>query len=118
MRKRAFVRPAAPPAPRAVGPFDNVTDAMLADQLGDIDAGMEALKARQELARAEFVRRKIDSARGELFVVTRSLGSQTRLDTKAVKAEMGADWCAARSKTSPTATFRVFPAVAGEAKAA
>ena len=113
-----FARPRRRRPPRAAGPFESVTDATLADALGDIDAGMEALKARQGLARAEFVRRKLDSARGERFAVTRSLGSQTRLDTKAVKAEMGADWYAARSRTSSTATFRVFPAVAGEAKAA
>ena len=52
--------------------FDNLPDAMLADEIGAIDARVKAIQERIKAAKEEFKDRDVETVAGERFTVTRS----------------------------------------------
>ena len=86
--------------------FDNVTAGMLADAIGALDIEAKSIKARLDAAKAEFKARKLDSATGDRFTITRSDAVRWTLDSKGIRDEMGEDWCNARSRTAPVTSLR------------
>jgi hypothetical protein len=87
--------------------FDNLSDAMLADEIGTLDTEMKAIKARLDAAKAEFKDRNIRKVEGDRFQVARSDSVRWSLDSKAVKAEMGERWYDAHSRMTNVSTIRV-----------
>jgi hypothetical protein len=98
--------------------FDNLTDAMLADAIGDLDATIKNLQARMKEAKAEFIGRGLEKVAGERFTAALTNAVRWSLDTKAVKDEMGEDWYTARSRITPTTSLRIAVNKAALAKAA
>ena len=95
--------------------FDNVTAGMLADAIGALDVEAKAIKTRLDAAKAEFKSRKLDSAAGDRFTITRSDAVRWTLNAKGLKDEMGENWCNARSRTASVTSLRVaaIPAALG-----
>ena len=87
--------------------FDNVTDAMLADELGAIDEELDAVKERQDEARREMVRRGKGALEGLTHTVLRAQIQTTTIDTAAIRKEMGDTWCSERSKPGTRTTYRI-----------
>ena len=80
--------------------FDNASDAMLADAIGDLDSQIKAIKARLDQAKTEFKRRRRVRAVGARFTVEISRTPRQTLDGKALRAKKGDRWCAPFMKTS------------------
>ena len=93
--------------PQAAGLFSNYDNVALADALGDLEAVIKTAQARQKAAREEMVRRKLHSLDGARFFVTRSVGTEKRFDSEAVKATMGLDWYAQFQKSGSRTTYTV-----------
>lgn len=79
----------------------------LADAYGEIDAQIKALEQRRDAIKAELAKRKADAFAGTGWTITRSTYETSRVDTAAIKAEMGAEWLAARSKTTSATRWTV-----------
>lgn len=69
--------------------FHNVSDAGLADQIGELDARIKALTEQLDPLKDEFKRRGLSAVRGDAFVVTASTSTSKRLDTKKLRATLG-----------------------------
>ena len=89
--------------------FHNLSDAALADELGRVDAIEKAAEAELTALKAEFKARGLASAIGDAFTVTATEQIAARLDTKAVRAFLGAT--AARFESAVVSTvIRIRPA--------
>ena len=97
------------PAGFAAAPdrFHNLPDALLADQIGDLDCQSKAIETELKAAKDALKARGVEKAFGERFTVCVSETVRWNLDTAAVKAEMGAKWYDAHCKTAPVTTVRV-----------
>jgi hypothetical protein len=72
--------------------FHNLTNEVLADELGHADALLKGAEAECKELKDEFKRRGLTTAEGEHFTVTRSDQFSHRLDVAAVKAFLGDAW--------------------------
>lgn len=99
-------RPVSPVQPSR---FHQLDDNQLADAYGAVDQVAKAAEEDKKALKAEFVRRKLWGSVGFTFIVTRTETPSLRLDTAAIRVEMGEDWCKARSKGSTTMSLRVMP---------
>ena len=95
-------------ASKAISPvqpsrFHKLDDIQLADAYGAADQVAKAAEEDKKALKAEFVRRNLWGAIGTSFIVTRIETPSLRLDTAAIRVEMGEDWCKARSKRSGAA---------------
>ena len=88
-------------------PYHNLTDAMLANAIGEADAKVKAAQARLKAARAEFLGRNLENAEGGRFTVTKSEAVRWTLDQKALKAEFDEDWFTSRSRQAHVVSLRV-----------
>jgi hypothetical protein len=95
-------------------PFDNVSDGAIADEWGRIAARQDKDDARLEALKKEFNRRGLRLAQGEKFIVLKKVEVGTRINTAAIRAEMGEAWCSERSKSSSRTSFVVTPVAAPE----
>jgi hypothetical protein len=101
--------------------FDNISDAYLADEYGNLKAQADSLDERIKLIRDEIVARQAapgasDRIEGGRFTVTVARQTSTRLDTKALKEALGADIIREYEKTSESTVLRVkATAVFGQA---
>lgn len=98
--------------------FDNLSDAALADEIGELDCQAKAIEARIKDLKLELTRRGVEKAEGERFNVTKSEAVRWSLDTKVVREELGEAWCNARSKVAAVVSFRITPNRAALAAAA
>jgi hypothetical protein len=73
-------------------PLHNLSTGDLADQLGASTAEIADLETREKALRIELIRRGVPDAEGVLFRATVSEAVRWSLNTKAVKAELGATW--------------------------
>ena len=96
----------------SVNPLRNLPANLLADQLGALKAESAALEGREKTLREELLRRGVTEAEGARFSATITQAVRWTLDTKAVKAEMGAPWWDARCRQSLVTTVAVKPRVA------
>ena len=90
-----------------VFPFHNLPAGDLADRLGALKAEIADLEGREKALRDELIRRGVPEVEGALFRVTVAEAVRWTLDSKAVKAEMGAAWYDARCKQSLVTTVAV-----------
>jgi hypothetical protein len=89
----------------------NLSNEMLADAIGNADLAVKAAEKTLADYKDELKRRGLASATGEHFSVTVTPQISTRLDTKALRAFLGAD--AAQFETSSiTQVIRVRPTAA------
>ncbi|MBY0421360.1 MAG: hypothetical protein K2Q06_03580 [Parvularculaceae bacterium] len=101
--------------------FDNISDAYLADEYGNLKAQADSLDERIKLIRDEIVARQAapgasDRIEGSRFTVTVAKQSTARLDTKALKAALGESIIREYEKTSESTVLRVkATAVFGQA---
>jgi hypothetical protein len=89
--------------------FDNLSAADLADRLGTLKAEIAALADREKALRDELLRRGEREIEGAMFAATVSDAVRWTLDTKAVKAEMGAGWYDQRCRQAIITTVTVRP---------
>jgi len=69
--------------------FHNLSDAALADMLGQADAVLKGAEAECKLLKDEFKRRGLVEVAGDQFTVTATEQIAGRLDSKAVKEYLG-----------------------------
>jgi hypothetical protein len=69
--------------------FDNLSNAMLADAIGQADAILKGAEAETKALKEEFKRRGLLDAAGEHFAVRASEQISGRLDAKAVREFLG-----------------------------
>ena len=72
--------------------FHNLSDAALADAIGNADAVLKGAEAECQSLKDEFKRRGLLDAAGNHFTVRASEQISGRLDTKAVKEFFGKSW--------------------------
>ena len=96
----------------SVNPLRNLSANALVDQLGAVKAEIAAFEGREKALRDELLRRGLTEAEGARFNATVTQAVRWTLDTKAVKAEMGAPWWDARCRQSLVITVAVKPRVA------
>lgn len=75
------------------GKFHNLNAAQLADALGQADALAKAAQAEVDAIKAEIKARGMSEAVGDFFTLTVTEQIQGRIDTAAVKALLGDDYC-------------------------
>jgi hypothetical protein len=85
--------------PAGVAENDNRIGAV-ADRLGRVAAFIAELEDYEKRLKGIIIAHGEDAVEGKLFRATLSIFDQSRLDTKAVKEEMGEAWVAKRSKAS------------------
>lgn len=96
----------------SIAPLHNLPPHDLADRLGALKAEIAQLEGRDKALRDELLRRGISDVEGRLFHATVSNAARWTLDTKAVKAEMGAPWWDARCRQTLVTTVTVKPRAA------
>lgn len=69
--------------------FDNLSIAHLADAYGDVKAQIAALEAREKELKDELLSRGEDEAIGDKWTVRAAPYASKRLDTTAIKRELG-----------------------------
>lgn len=74
--------------------------AALVDRLAEIRAQIRELESEESDIRAAIIKLEQNIVEGKQYTAILKLVPSTRLDTKAVKEEMGADWYKAHSITS------------------
>ena len=72
--------------------FHNFTDSALGDEIGRVDAIMEAADAELAALKADFKARGLTDVSGDSFTVTATEQIAGRLDTKAVREFLGASY--------------------------
>ena len=87
-----------PKATVILSQFHNLSAANLADRLGALKAEIADLEAREKALRDELVRLGVPAIEGAVYDTTITEAVRWTLDTKAVKAEMGAAWYDARCR--------------------
>ena len=90
-----------------LSPFHNLPAGDLADRLGSLRAEIADLEAREKALRDELIRRGVSEVEGGSFRASVSEAVRWSLDTKAVKAEMGAAWYDGRCRQSLVTTVAV-----------
>lgn len=77
------------------------------DKLADVRAALKPLKAQEKALLARLGKLNTGVHRGHKFIAEVLHGSQERLDTKAIRADMSAKWIEAHTKTTDTCTITV-----------
>ena len=75
-----------------------LTKEQLVDRWGGLRSKLKKLEAEIEPLKEEFERRGLSVVAGEAWGVARSESSFASLDVKAIRAEMGPEWCARQEK--------------------
>src|SRR5580700_10786892 len=70
--------------------FHNLSDAVLADEIGRVDSISKAAEAEMKPLKDEFRARRLSAVRGDAFMVTATEQIAGRLDAKAVRDYLGA----------------------------
>jgi hypothetical protein len=90
-----------------LSPFHNISAGDLADRLGVLKANIAELEVREKALRDELIRRGSPSIEGAVYSATITEAVRWTLDTKALKAEMGAAWYDAHCRQSVVTTVAV-----------
>ena len=91
----------------AHNPFHNLSDAQLADRIGELDVAAKRAEATLKAAKETFIARCIDSTEGARFKLTKSESIRHTLDAAAVKKALGESWVSRHSKATPVVSVRV-----------
>ncbi len=87
--------------------YDNYSNEMLADQLGELDVQVKVFEATMKALKAELLDRGVDKVQGCSFNVTKSECVRWTLDQAAAKEALGEAWVTAHSKITPVVSFRI-----------
>lgn len=87
--------------------FHNLSPAMLADLIGDLDRKAKAASAELDAAKDAFKARGLLIAEGETFSVMAQKSIRQTLDTAKVKADMGQQWFDDHSRLGEVVTLRI-----------
>jgi hypothetical protein len=98
-----------PKATVILSPFHNLSAGDLVDQLGKLKAQIADLETREKALRGALIARCTTAAEGSLYCATITDAVRWTLDTKAVKAEMGATWYDAHCRQSVVTTVATKP---------
>jgi len=93
----------------SISAFHNLPDAAVVDQLGSIKAQIANLETREKALRDELLRRNVSAIEGAAYSATVASAVRWTLDTKAVKAELGADWYDRHCRQAVVTTVAVKP---------
>jgi hypothetical protein len=85
------------------------SQAEIADRWGALKRRAAKIGDEIEALKQEFERRELLSAKGLKFTIVKSVRAFASLDVKAIRAEMGAAWCAERERESERTTYEVNP---------
>jgi hypothetical protein len=88
-------------------PYHNISTGDLVDELGALKAQIADLEAREKLLRAELIDRRTTCAEGSVYSASITEAVRWSLDSKTVRAEMGADWYDAHCRQSVVTTVAV-----------
>ena len=95
-----------PKATSILSQFHNIPAGDLVDHLGALKAEIADLETREKALRDELIRRGVPAIEGAVYDATITEAVRWTLDTKAVKAEMGAAWYDARCRQSLVTTVK------------
>ena len=87
--------------------FHNLSPAMLADLIGQLDRQAKAATSELEAAKSAFKDRGLLIAEGEVFSVMVQKSIRATLDNAAVKSELGQSWYDDHCKLSEVTTLRI-----------
>ena len=107
-----------PKATVILSQFHNLPAGDLVDRLGALKAEIAALEAREKALRDELIRRNVPAIEGAIYDATITDAVRWTIDTKAVKAEMGAAWWDARCRQALVTTVKTTARAAVAAKLA
>ena len=86
-----------------------LTKKQLVDRWGALRSRLKKLDAEIEPLKEEFERRGLRVVAGETWGVARSESTFSSLDVKAIRAEMGPEWCAKREKPQTRVFYNFAP---------
>ena len=86
-----------------------LTREQLVDRWGALRSRLKKLEAEIEPLKEEFERRSLRVVVGETWGVARSESTFASLDLKAIRAEMGPEWCAKREKPQMRVFYNFAP---------
>jgi hypothetical protein len=86
-----------------------LTRERLVDRWGALRAKAKKLDAEIEPLKEEFERRGLHVVAAETLGVARSESTFASLDVKAIRAEMGPEWCAKREKPQTRVFYNFAP---------
>ena len=89
------------------GKLHNISPSMLADLIGELDRKAKDADNELKAAKDALKARNIVTATGDLFTVQVASQIRASLDTTAIRAEMGSEWCDDRSKLAEVVTVRI-----------
>ena len=95
-----------------LSPFNNLAPGAIADELGTVKAQIADLETREKALRDELIRRGVSAIAGAAYSATITEAVRWTLDTRGVKAEMGAAWYDARCRQSLVSIVAVKPLAA------
>jgi hypothetical protein len=81
----------------------------LIDALGDVRIELDALKKIESGLRNEILAQRASEGHGDRWQFAVSSSSRCLLDVARVRAELGEDWVASRSRMTVVSTIRVTP---------
>ncbi len=86
-----------------------LTKEQLVDRWGGLRARLKKLEADIEPLKEEFERRGLTVVAGETWGVARSESTFASLEVKAIRVEMGPEWCAKREKPQTRVFYNFAP---------
>ena len=90
--------------------FHNLSPAMLADLIGQLDKQAKAASAELDAAKDAFKARGLLVAEGDTFAIVLQKTIRATLDTTIVKAEMGQPWYDDHCKLAEVSSLRISAA--------
>ena len=90
--------------------FHNLSSAMLADLIGQLDRQAKAANSELEADKSAFKDRGLLIAEGEAFSVMVQKSIRATLDNAAVKSELGQSWYDDHCKLAEISTIRIAAA--------
>ncbi len=90
-------------------PFHNLPVGEVVDRLGSIKTQIADLEIREKALRDKLLRRGITTAAGDAYDASVTQAVRWTIDTKALKAEFGADWYDRHCRQALVTTVKVEP---------
>ena len=90
--------------------FHNISPAMLADLIGQLDRSAKVASAELDAAKDAFKSRGLLVAEGDAFAIVLQKTIRATLDTATVKAEMGQPWYDDHCKLAEVSSLRISAA--------
>lgn len=76
----------------------------LRDEIKELEPALEFYK---QAIKSRMKKDGLGAKAGDKYLATLTVADRVSLDTAAIKAEMGEDWCADRSRVTPVTTLKI-----------